>query len=722
MSAGVVPFDGQIVATVKPAQPYTAGDPVTLSTQDGLGISLWSGGGALSSITLDGAPLLRSELDYASGWFAHQADGALWMAPGGSVAYAGNQAVQTAAIADWQLALVATTTAEADRIRTRIELTSGSGADRALTVYYALPLGVSGWSWGDDMRNARPASGAKELSNTTPFWTGSLGATGELSRYPFGTVFDASAGLALGYSLDTPRYARIVHNPATGQLFLAFDLGLTPDTTKFPNRASAEVVLYRTSHSDAAYGFRSALQGFYDRFPTAFERRLPAEREGIWVAFADIASMVHGPGESIDDFHIGFHELGSLSQVAFDDAHGIQSFRYIIEPPSTWLQITDPAVDPNVPADVLAYLQQLYQSGTPDEQLLAEKTLSSGVYGADGQLQYDPFTDGPPWCPGACALFYVSPDPDISEPPYTVNQANSYWNDAAKQAYTDYPGLDGEYIDSYVMEATRPDYRRSHFAAADEPPTFTFDAERRPVVPIIHSTIEFTRWLRPQLPDGKFLIANGMLIGVPWGAQLFDFMGEEIDWLEQSAGVWQVVPEDDATSSYRRAMAGTRPYGFLLNTNFDNLTSAMTEQYMRDCLFYGIYPSMFSHNASEGNYFETEALYDRDRPLFQRYIPLVKTLSAAGWHPLTYALSSDPALLVERWGAWPDALYLTLRNASDAPLSATVTLDRTALGAAGAIQLVSLVQGVPDAQLDAATSTIDVTLPAGDVEMLHLQP
>lgn len=722
VDAGVVPFDGQMVATVPPAEAYTAGEPVVLASDDGLELSLWTGGGALAGVVLDGAPLLRAELDYASGWFLHEADGATWLAPGGSVAITGHEAVQSASIPDWQLELQATTVAEADRFRLQLELTSTSGADRAITAYYALPLDVAGWSWGDDPRTARVVGGARELSTTTEFWYGPLGATGALSRYPFGTVFDSAAGLALGYSLDTPRYARIVQNAATGQLFVALDLGLTPDTSKFPNQASAELTLYRTSHGDAAYGFRSALQGFYDRFPAHFERRLPAEREGVWVAFADLSQMVHGSGESIDDFHIGFHELGSLSQVEFDDAHGIQSFRYVIEPASTWLKIEDAGVDPNAPAEVLAYLEQLYATGTESQQRLAEKTLSAGIYGPDGELQYEAFTDGPPWCPGSCAMFYLSADPDIAEPPYELNQATSYWNAEALQAYTDHPGLDGEYIDSYVMEATRPDYRASHFAAADEPLTFTFDAERRPVVPIIHSTIELTRWLRPQLPDGKFLMANGMLPGVPWGAQFFDFMGQETDWVEQVEGQWQIVAEPDWLSMYRRALAGVRPYGFLLNTNFANLTAAMTEQYMRACLFYAIYPSMFSENASEGNYFANEALYDRDRPLFEQYIPLVQALSAAGWQPITHAQSSSPDLIIERYGAWPDALYLTVRNLSDASLGATVTLDRTALGAEGVIVVESLVQAAADDQLDAGSSTLAVTLPAGDTEMLWLHP
>jgi hypothetical protein len=288
--------------------------------------------------------------------------------------------------------------------------------------------------------------------------------------------------------------------------------------------------------------------------------------------------------------------------------------------------------------------------------------------------------------------------------------------------YTSHPGLDGEYIDSFVMEAERGDFRKSHFAAADRPLTFTFDAPHAVVEPLIFSTLEFTRWLRPQLPPGKFLIANGMLIGVPWGAELFDFMGEEINWIDQVAGQYQVVPDSDAMLSYRRTMAGQRPYGFLMNTNFDNMSKDRVERYMRICLFYGIYPSMFSQDASGGNYFATESLYNRDRDLFKRYIPIIQTINSGGWRPLTLATASSDALYVERFGQWPDSLRFTLRNMSDQPLAASVNIDRARLGVSSAFTVHSMVAGTADSVVAAGASSFTVTLPAGEIEAVQLVP
>ncbi len=133
---------------------------------------------------------------------------------------------------------------------------------------------------------------------------------------------------------------------------------------------------------------------------------------------------------------------------------------------------------------------------------------------------------------------------------------------------------------------------------------------------------------------------------------------------------------------YRRALSYQRPYGLLMNTDFSRLTYELVERYFQVALFYAIYPSMFSHNASSDRYWDDPALYERDRPLFRRYIPLIRTLNTAGWQPLTYAAAGDPRVHVERYGRWPD-LYFALRNTQpDGPQPATIALaiDRRAVG------------------------------------------
>ncbi len=718
----MLPFDGRVVAAQAPAAPYKNGALLTASSGDGLSLSFWSGGGAAAELKIDGTDRLDASWDFASGFFFHEATGTDWIAPGGTVTEENGALVQRATLAGQELEFSARTTPHPDRIELHAEIASLSQDDRAVTLYFALPLLVpDGW-WGEDIRRKEALSGARELSNAATFWYDRLGATGYFSVYPLATVYTGGWGISLGAPLDQPRIFRLVYHPLTHQLYLACDVGITPATVNFPNRAWMDLVLYRTRPQDSESGFRAALKGFYERFPSHFERRIPPQQEGIWVAFADLAAVQNGSGQSIEDFNIGIHETGSLGHVAFDDAHGILTLRYISEPASTWLQIEDGNVDPQNYDQVLGYLQHLYDSGTAYQQALAEKTFSSCIFDQSGRYVYEPFTDGPPWCPGSCALFTLSADPDISEPPYTINQATYAWNADAQAAYTGYPGLDGEYLDSFVMWATVPDLRRSHFAAVDEPLAF-LTAEPHPLgVPIVFSTIKFARWLRGQLPAGKYLIANAMLIRTPWGADLMDFMGQEIDWVKDTGSGFDIVPESDDLLSYRRSMSYRRPYGFLMNTDFDNMSYQLVERYMRICLFYGIYPGMFSHNASENNYFETPALYQRDRPLFARYIPLIRDINAAGWEPLTQAATGNESVYIERFGGEGRPLYFTLRNTASDAVSFQIQLDRAGLGLAGQVTVRSLLLGSPDLPLGAGEDSFAVSLPAGEVELLRLAP
>ena len=95
-------------------------------------------------------------------------------------------------------------------------------------------------------------------------------------------------------------------------------------------------------------------------------------------------------------------------------------------------------------------------------------------------------------------------------------------------------------------------------------------------------------------------------------------MGTETDW--NPGGRWQ--PMSDADLLYRRAMCKGKPFCFLMNTAFEQFPHELVEKYMKRCLAYGMFPGFFSHNAAEGHYFTRPELYNRDRALFKKYVPL----------------------------------------------------------------------------------------------------
>ena len=122
------------------------------------------------------------------------------------------------------------------------------------------------------------------------------------------------------------------------------------------------------------------------------------------------------------------------------------------------------------------------------------------------------------------------------------------------------------------------------------------------------------------------MMANGAPTRLCWLAPLLDVLGTETDW--HPGGDWQ--PMSDAELLYRRAMCKGKPFCFLMNTRFEDFSHELVEKYMKRCLAYGMFPGFFSHNASEGHYFTRPELYDRDRPLFKRYVPLVQAGGRGG--------------------------------------------------------------------------------------------
>ena len=124
-------------------------------------------------------------------------------------------------------------------------------------------------------------------------------------------------------------------------------------------------------------------------------------------------------------------------------------------------------------------------------------------------------------------------------------------------------------------------------------------------------------------------------------------------------------------------------------------------RYFQICLVYGIWPSFETRVAP--TYFSDPKLYERDRPLFRQFIPVLRRINYAGWEPLTLATASDmpPAgggaarFSVERFGRVADGsgIFWTLRRAGplsvvapSGPRPVRLTLHAAALGLAPRVE------------------------------------
>jgi len=163
------------------------------------------------------------------------------------------------------------------------------------------------------------------------------------------------------------------------------------------------------------------------------------------------------------------------------------------------------------------------------------------------------------------------------------------------------------------------------------------------------------------------MMANSTPIRLCWLTPLLDVVGSETDW--NPGGTWR--PMSDGDLLFRRVLCKGKPYCFLMNTDFERFSHELVERYMKRCLAYGMFPGFFSHNASEGHYFTRPQLYERDRDLFRKYVPLCKAVAEAGWEPITGARSNRKTVYIERFGRQ----YLTVFNDGSQQQEVTLTTE-----------------------------------------------
>ena len=571
-----------------------------------------------------------------------------------------------------------------------LELTSDSDADRAITFYGVYPIPGENRVWLDSPTRSTPIEPGREYFNGGTF---QVGSNGRLSLWPFGAVtYDNAgkqAGTLLGIAPDYPAFYRAFFNDVTGELALAFDLALTKEKPT----ATLQLVV---AHFDARDEFGAALAAYYSIFPNAFVCRTPSQ--GNWMPFAPISKV---PGW--EDFGFKFKE-GS-DEIAWDDEHGIITFRYT-EPMTWWM-----TMDQGTPRTYEAALEQANQLAKKGNQA-AQALITSGHYDQSGKLAA--ILLNTPWCDGAVWSINDMPGLDqgiaeravhgsdefpisgfalkwsqkiandqYGEPvsdlfgkvaPCERSDAFTAMNDSIRQAFADSApktGLDGEYIDSSEGYVTAMlDFRRDHFAWADRPLTFEQDTQQPGILRGLIA-YEYAKKISDDTHNRSHLMmANSTPGQFFWLVPLLDVIGTETDW---NRGGWAPMSVNDLF--YRRALCYKKPYCFLMNSDFTKFSFETTEKFMRRALAFGMFPGFFSADASTAHYFKNPDLFERDRPLFKKYLPLIRQVAEAGWEPIPLAAASGHNLIVQRFGTDSSNLFLTVYNDSDLPQTVRLTLD-----------------------------------------------
>ncbi len=551
----------------------------------------------------------------------------------------------------------------------------GLKEDRILHIAYVQTLPEEDWSWmtwnGDRLGN-----GTAEYSFSR--FTG-CGAGGN-GYLPLAAVGSGYTGHAVALDLNTPAHGRAVYNSGTRELFAAFDIALTPEH----NHTVLKAVSFDFRNT---CGLRSAFARLYGIYPDAFQVRI--KKQGLWMPFAEISRI-----PDFEDF--GFAVKEGTSETAKDDACGILTFRYT-EPMTWWMPM--PSGMPRTTDAAVEEALRLEREGKTQSAC----AFSSSVY-LDHRGKPVVRFRNTPWCDGA--VWSMNSMPDI---PGEHTDFKNKWNqELYRELYTSENNgiLDGEYIDSsegYVTAVL--DYNRKHFNSAQTP--LTYDSAS--LAPGIFRGLVAYEYARAIADDvhrgGKLTMANSTPLSLWYLAPLLDCMGTEADW--NRGNRWS--PPSDNELLCRRALCAGKPYCFLQNTDFTCFDRSLVERYMKYALFYGMYPGFFSADASTGHYFKNPSLYNRDRDLFKKYVPLCKLAGEAGWRPETMAHSDHPHLRIEQFGD----RYFTFLNDTGERISAAVTFS---LPCAAALDHIS------GQRFQVKNNTADITLPPRDVLLLEIIP
>lgn len=560
-------------------------------------------------------------------------------------------------------------------------LRSQGDEDRALTVAFIQPVirissGDKPALWLGNLRESEVVSPTREYSTTVRTLAG---ATQRISRWPLAAISHGSKGYAIGIDLLSPAVFRVGYNAPFEQLFISYDIALTKEKPE----ARLRFVSFTFAADD---GLRAALARYMELFPDYFNSRI--SKHGQWMPFAKISQV-----QGWEDFGFRFKE--GNNETEWDDAHDILTFRYT-EPMTWWMPM---AADlPRTYEAAVAEAERLAQQGKPQ----ARAWLSSHFCDEAGRIPLRLLDT--PWCNGA--VWSMNSLPQIHG---EITDFSLKWNPEIRETLygpNRKGDLDGEYIDSSEGYVTAElDFRRDHFVG-DRP--LTFDASQyRPAVFKGLIVYEYVRAIADDVHKmGKFMMANGTPGRLCWLAPLLDVMGTETNW--NPNGRWQ--PMSDEELLFRRALCGKKPYCFLMNTDFDRFGNDLVEKYMKRSLAYGMFPGFFSPNASGGHYFTRPELYNRDRALFKKYVPLCRRLSEAGWEPITRARCDTPGVYVERFGD----CYFTVFNDSSQQKTVEIIFEEP-------LDIPAVVQElVRDKTLPANDRKVVVQLEAEDVAVLDL--
>jgi hypothetical protein len=516
------------------------------------------------------------------------------------------------------------------------------------------------------------------------------------SLYPLAAVATGDEATCIATAPDAARLPRFVYDTTRKELRAEFDFGLSPIPEHFPSRANAAVIGFFV---EPQWGFRRALERYYDLYPEAFKRR--AASAGTWLPFGETGSI-----ENAADFGFAFHEIAdhqAREKRILDDDQRIGAGSYVYaEPPTYWQQYTGEGN--GTYEQRLAQLEQEAKAGSA----IARGTIVSAIIRADGRRDlYLPgvaYTHQRPWGSNADPAI-TDPDPARSWPGkgrVELDRVSSLLGWDGSESI----GVDGVYVDSMEGWGEILDYNTDHWRITRYP--LTFDPQTKRIALLnFWGTLEWIRQASQRSREhGMLLFGNDAFFRRWQLAPYIDVPGREYTWIDKSGNL---TPVEDERYLFFRAMAARRPYLMLMNNRFEDVS--IMEPYFQRSVFYAVFPSMFlgHQQMNEVAYFSNPQWYNRDRALFKKYVPIVRKLDEAGWEPVPLAHIEPAGIRIERYGRAGGVLAFTLHNTGAVEEHVSLRLMMQELGIKGSL---SARDWIGERDVPADSDTLRLVLPA----------
>ena len=580
-------------------------------------------------------------------------------------------------------------------LRAKGRLQNQTGRDRAVVLTYELP-------WAQEGLRFSPSLNSLNLAGDQPK-SGSI--------YPLAALCSKRAAAALAIPPNAPNMFKLVG--ARKSLALRLYLGLSPDTSRFPNSASFSFLAYGC---DPAWGFRDALRRYYAAFPEYYTHH--GHGDGLWMFKTSQPRNIE---------HYKYDQtfaLGDLDPtIQRDHAAGVLTFPYMIVGqreikhlatlPSDYDQAMA-AYDRWTPAGTSSARPTKESVAAGDDIYLKEEVASSALKDAAGR--YVIAIRNSSWGSNS-VTFVTNPNPHLMEDKPGTRTTGAEALARIHGWLARYPAVDGLYVDSLGSAwCGKLDSRRNHFPYSRYP--LTFDSAGRPAIHNVIAHYEFLEQLCAELHSQKrLLFANGVYLYAAQQPEYADvretgrfFLASLLDAAGSESGVHPSMQRWE----FFRACMGPKPY-LLLNYYWTN--AARVETYLNEALCYDV----FAVNSNlSGDYASDPQGYDRDRKLFDWFVPLARTLSKAGWQPVTHATSHTPDLRFERYGASKE-VFFTLYNPGPAQ-ECTLRIDKRplALGVTAHVEQISG-PGLADVEQDATSITLRTKLAANRTAVIAIR-